>query len=143
MLGRLAKWLRIMGYDVHYQAHYLPEEIENLVAQGRILLTRKRKWIRLVPEAILIHSDRVEGQIKELKARGILWPAAVAFSRCIRCNRVLVEADRRVLPQRVPDYVLYESGYTIKYCPTCDRYYWPGTHRARMHEQLRCWGVLS
>ncbi len=141
MVGRLAKWLRTMGYDTHYQPRYSHTQIEDLLAEGRVFLTRKRQWVRSFPSAIFLESDHVGEQIRELKRRGLLASGPLPFTRCIRCNSLLIEADPQLVSQHVPDYVLYKSGYTIKQCPSCKRYYWPGTHRDRMERQLRLWGV--
>ncbi|RLB42816.1 MAG: hypothetical protein DRH12_04750 [Deltaproteobacteria bacterium] len=141
MLGKLAKWLRIMGYDTHYQSRYSPGQIERLVKADRILITRKRQLVAMVPAAVLLFSDRVGEQINELNARGLFSPSAKPFSRCIRCNTLLVRPGKDILPYCVPDYVKYESGDLISQCPTCGRCYWPGTHRENMEKQLHSWGV--
>ena len=139
MLGRLAKWLRTMGYDTHYQSRYSRPQIENLLADGRIFVTRKRQWVRTLPSAIFLKSDFVGEQLRELKERGFLTPRPLPFTRCIKCNSVLVDAEPQLVSEHVPDYVLYERGYRIKQCPSCKRFYWPGTHRERMERQLHLW----
>ena len=141
MLGRLAKWLRIMGYDAHYQKRYDLEEIKLLIEEGKRLVTRKKQWAALFPSAIFIHSDHVGEQLRELKGHGLLAHGPSPFSRCIRCNVVLIETDVVTASQCVPEYVFYEAGGKIKQCPTCKRCYWKGTHRERMEKQLRLWGV--
>lgn len=141
MLGRLAKWLRIMGYDAHYQHHYVSGDIKPLIDEGRVFVTRKRQWLELFPSAVIIHSDHVGEQLKELKDQGLLNYRLSPFTRCIMCNAPLLKADAATVAQCVPEYVLYEAGEKIKQCPSCKRCYWPGTHRDRMEKQLHLWGV--
>ena len=143
MLGRLAKWLRIMGYDAHYQQRYTQDEIEARVGEGRVFVTRKRQWVELFPSAIVIYSDHVGEQLRELHDRGLLAYGLSPFTRCIRCNVPLLQADTATAAQCVPEYVFYEIGEKIKQCPSCKRCYWPGTHRDRMEKQLRLWGVYK
>ncbi len=141
MLGRLAKWLRIMGYDAHYQQSYKQGEIEALIDEGRIFVTRKKQWEKVFPSATIITSDHVGEQLKELKHQGLLASPLAPFTRCIRCNVPLTEVDITTVSQRVPEYILYEAGKKIKHCPSCKRCYWAGTHKDRMRKQLRLWGV--
>lgn len=141
MLGRLAKWLRIMGYNTYYQPRYLPGELEGLAKGDRVLLTRKKRLSLLVPTAILLGSERIGEQIKELKARGLLSSRPIPFSRCIRCNTLLISVDHDTLSERVPEYVIHKSGNSVRQCPSCGRCYWPGSHRKRMERQLHLWGV--
>lgn len=142
MLGRLAKWLRALGFDTLYQSRYRSGEIQHHIAEGRIFLTRKAELANTYPSAIYIHSDHVGEQLAQLKAKGLLSPPASPFTRCLRCNALLAKADTNSARQKVPDYVLYESASAIKHCPFCGRYYWPGTHRQRMEKQLHLWGLL-
>ena len=142
MLGRLAKWLRALGFDTIYQSRYRPSEIQHHVAEGRIFLTRKAEHTNTYPSAIYIHSDHVGQQLAQLKAEGLLSPPPLPFTRCLRCNTLLAKADLDSVHPRVPDYVLYENASALKYCPSCGRYYWPGTHRDRMERQLHLWGLL-
>ena len=141
MLGKLAKWLRVMGYDVHYQSRYKHLQIERLVEEGRLLLSRHRKVIDLYPGGIYIVSEHVREQLLELKRGGHLksdppkW-----FTRCLICNAPLEKADPLTVRENVPEYVFYKNPEGIRYCPSCTRYFWPGTHRQRMVRLLSNWG---
>jgi len=141
MLGRLAKWLRALGYDTHYQRYYRPGDIENLVKEGRLFLSRHRGKTEHYAHAVFIHANGVRGQIGELKKRVRLAPVrSTWFSRCLVCNVLLTEAQKDSARENVPEYVFYENMAGIRLCPLCGRYYWPGSHRKRMIRQLEEWG---
>ena len=141
MLGKLAKWLRILGYDTIYQSYYRPGVIESLMKEGRCLLSRHKETVEQYTNALLINADRVGEQLADLK-RAI--PLKVDqpnwFSRCLVCNALLKEAKEDKAQRNVPEYVFYENIQGIRFCPSCGRYYWPGSHRAKMMSQLSEWG---
>lgn len=141
MLGRLAKWLRVLGYDTHYQARYQSGQLYQLTKAGRMLLTRKRQTSVMLPTAIVLNSERVGEQMAELRQRGLLKRRPTPFSRCIRCNTLLAKPDPDTLNERVPEYVIYRSANMIRQCPTCGRFFWPGSHKERMKRQLHLWGI--
>lgn len=141
MLGKLARYLRIMGYDTLYQPRYSDQRLSELVKEGRILLTRNRATARFYPNAIFIDHDLVKDQLKvvdgtlELARDRRGW-----FSRCLICNSPLAKADGEVARENVPDFVFLKYPERILCCPSCRRFYWPGTHRQRMVERLKDWG---
>ena len=141
MLGKLAKWLRVLGYDTHYQRYYRPGDIDQLVKKGRRLLSRHKRITDHYINAVLIHSNGVGSQIAELKEVSCLEPdQSNLFSRCLICNVLLTEAQEDAARENVPEHVFYENMTGIRFCPSCGRYYWPGTHRTRMLRQLKEWG---
>ena len=141
MLGRLAKWLRIMGYDTHYQSFYQREDIEPLIHVGRALLSRHKKTTVRYPRALLILSDHVEGQLQQIRDGFQLEPDRLRwFTRCLICNVLLKKTRVEHLRLNVPDYVLYKNPTRIRFCPSCGRHFWPGNHRERMMRQLENWG---
>jgi len=141
MLGKLAKWLRVLGYDTHYQSHYEGGEIDRRAAEGRVLLTRHRETAERVAGAIFLHGDRIGEQMGELKGKMLLNPDPTTwFSRCLICNVVLEQARSEEARENVPEYIFHQSLSAIRTCPVCGRYYWPGSHRTRMFCQLDQWG---
>ncbi len=136
MLGRLARWLRALGYDTLYDAeaedHAL---VRQALAQDRILLTRdvelaRRRGVRIV----LIADDRVENQLRQLVAT-LHLSASGAFSRCVECNTPLVDLPREQARPLVPPYVFVTQPH-FRRCPRCGRVYWRGTHWAQMRAAL-------
>jgi len=144
MLGRLAKWLRVLGYDTHYQSHYLEGQLVGLMSQHRRLVTRDRARCSRYYEAVFIHWDHVGEQLNELHSLLDLNPdPSKWFTRCVRCNTLLETAHEEEAMERVPEYVFYENRGRIKICRSCGRYFWPGSHRNRMMRQLNAWGFAG
>ncbi len=141
-VGRLAKWLRMMGFDtITFDSADDSVMVSTALAQGRIILTRDTQIIkrRLVTsgrlKAILIRSENPEQQIREvmdsLKLRGELRP----FTICLECNTPLVERSKQEIEGRVPPYV-YQTQNDFMECPSCHRIYWKGTHWQAMTRKL-------
>ena len=141
MLGKLAKYLRVMGYDTFYQTSYLDKRISELVKEGRILLTRNNITAKKYSNSIFIDHDLVKDQLKAFdKSLKLTRDRRDWFSRCIVCNSLLSKAELEVARQNVPDFIFFTYHERIVFCPTCRRFYWPGTHRERMVERLKKWG---
>ncbi|MDZ7699584.1 MAG: Mut7-C RNAse domain-containing protein [Deltaproteobacteria bacterium] len=144
MLGKLAKWLRVMGHDARYRSFYKDGTLEVFMTRGRILLTRHHQRARLPGHSILLHKNRVDEQLAELSETvDLKSDPDLLFSRCIRCNTLLEDAPGETALEAVPEYIFYHHPGQIRFCPTCERYYWPGSHRMRMADQLRAWGFMG
>ncbi len=132
MLGRLATWLRLLGYDTVNLPMADDAGLARVArAEGRVLLTRdveltRRRGIR----SLLIGSDKVEEQLRQVFRESNLT-VQNAFSRCARCNIPLDQADKATVHGDVPPYV-FQSQERFLRCPQCKRVYWRGTHWARM-----------
>jgi uncharacterized protein with PIN domain len=141
-LGRLAKWLRILGYDTLHAA-VEQDFFDGSRRTGRVALTRsRRRASRSCPEpTLLIRAARVQEQIGEIVESLALKPdPRDRMTLCLHCNRTLVPAAQEEAEGQVPAYVFHQGG-TFKKCPECGRVVWPGTHPARIGERLR--GVLK
>lgn len=141
MLGKLARWLRVMGYDILFQSSYPDGILGGHIREGRRLLTRTQALQGMYPDVLIIHSDRVENQVQEaVNGLGLVPDRKKWFSRCLVCNVPLEEAALEERLENVPDYILYENPTGIRHCVGCNRYFWPGTHRERMLQKLEEWG---
>jgi uncharacterized protein len=141
MLGKLSKWLRVMGYDTHYQLSYEEETIQRSIQEGRVFLSRRARILEEHPGALWVHSHHVGAQLRELVERAVLRPTrAEWFRRCLVCNVLLRKAAGEISMESVPDYVLHYKGSDIRWCPACRRLFWAGTHRENMIRQLEKWG---
>ena len=120
-LGRLAKWLRVMGFDTIYQSFYRKDDILKFVREGRILLSRQQATVVThYPSSLLIRSDHLEAQLHEMKDIGVITPDRSRwFTRCLICNMLLKVADTTVARQNVPEHVIYQSPPVIRFCPSC------------------------
>lgn len=139
MLGKLARWMRTLGYDVEYDPHIDDGELARRAAAGdRVVLTRdtmlvKRKAVR--NKVFFISGDRIDDQLKEVVSA---YPPekGMLLTRCLRCNAVLEDVPRESVMEKVPPYV-YATQEEFSVCPACGRTYWGGTHRAGMLEELK------
>ena len=140
-VGKLARWLRALGYDATYHARIGDAElVAQALAEGRVLLTRDSDLMQRRPVAsgavrtILLRSDQVEPQLRQVK-EGLGLDLGQALTRCLECNTELEPKTPAEVAERVPPYV---RATQVRYseCPTCSRVYWAGTHWARMREVM-------
>lgn len=136
MLGRLAKWLRLIGYDTAYENDATDHELARRArAEGRLLLTRDRELAaRRGLKTLLIRSGQLEQQVQQIQ-EALGPPPEPSLSRCSVCNVVLEEIAPEEVADRVPRYVL-ETHTEFRQCPSCGRVYWSGSHVQAMEEQL-------
>jgi uncharacterized protein len=142
MLGRLVKWLRIIGQDVIYGPHLTGYGlIQAARAENRLILTRDRGLKQKQPPPFLfIESDHYRDQLRQVVGQCALKLADDLFTRCIECNTVLQSRPKETLEKVVPPYV-FSSQEKFFACPTCRRIYWPATHHKKMLEELRNLGL--
>jgi uncharacterized protein with PIN domain len=140
-VGRLARWLRALGYDTAYEAHVGDAElVRRALAEERVLLTRdldltQRRVIASgqLP-AVLLKHDHVEDQLRQVAAE-LGLDARQALTRCLECNLELEPRTPAEVALAVPPYVRATQD-RYSQCPRCARVYWAGTHWARMREAL-------
>ena len=137
-LGGLAKWLRLAGLDA---------EVTNLSAggaglpapvPGTYILTRQAISRRLQRDDLLVlDTNTPEDQLAEVVRRLRLSPGDLApLSRCGECNGLLIPAPRETALGLVPDDVFHTQADFFQ-CPRCRRFYWPGSHPARIAAKLQ------
>ena len=140
MLGRLAKELRMLGYDtIYYRGQDFHELLHIARQEERVVLTRNTKLTAKGIEAriILIKKDHPLHQLEELLNQGIsVVDEQVLFSRCLLCNALLDKITRENAEGKVPDFVYYQQ-VEFYQCPQCHRIYWPGSHQERMEKRIR------
>ena len=139
MLGRLATWLRLLGYDTVYIPHADDAELARIArAEERVLLTRdveltRRRGI----QHLLIESEKVNEQVAQV-FRAFNLSAREAFSRCAECNHRLEHVSKESVQGDVPPYVFHTQD-RYRRCAQCGRVYWRGTHWARMMSAIEDW----
>jgi uncharacterized protein with PIN domain len=134
MLGRLARWLRLLGFDTAWAAESPDAEVvRRAIEEQRWILTRDRalpeEW--RVSGIHVLAEERLLDQLRHVVRAFRLAPRARPFSRCAECNAVLVPAARDEVAARVPPRVL-AAEREYRRCPGCGRVYWRGSHAARM-----------
>jgi uncharacterized protein with PIN domain len=138
MLGRLAKWLRIIGQDVIYGRHLTGYGLIRAArAENRVILTRDgRLKQKQPPPYILIESDHFREQLRQVITQCRLDPEQKPFSRCLECNTALEPRPKASVEEIVPAYV-FATQEQFSACPQCRRIYWPATHHERIVAELR------
>lgn len=129
-LGRLAKWLRILGFDTEYTKDTGTSSlIIRSLRDERLILTRNHRLLQNKGvKIVLLKSEELKGQLAEaLKALNIKPDSAMMFTRCTLCNIELTPVAKEKIKDRVPEYV-FETQETFLACPKCRRLYWQGTH---------------
>jgi uncharacterized protein len=133
-LGRLAGYLRMLGFDTLYRNDYSDRDLARISADGkRILLTRDRGLLMrsLVTHGYWVRETEVRRQVAEIVRRFDLGNSLRPFQRCLRCNTELSEASKEEvagqLPARTGEF--YDE---FQRCPGCGRIYWKGSHYRRM-----------
>ncbi len=141
-VGKLAKWLRIMGYDaLNNDAEDDSNMVAAALAEGRVILTRDTQIMkrRVVTsgqlKAILIESDKPEQQMHQVIATLNLDRQYRPFTICLECNQPLLERSKQQVKDLVPPYVFQTQSQFME-CPTCHRIYWRGTHWREMTKKL-------
>jgi uncharacterized protein with PIN domain len=138
MLGKLARWLRVLGFDVAYGNRADDSELLRTARrERRVLLTRDHGLVESAKNirAVLIESDDWRAQIAQVLDALGLRRRARPFSRCIACNVRLKRLSRADARNLVAPFV-YEQASSFGICPACGRVYWPGTHFNDMDERL-------
>ena len=136
MVGKLARWLRVLGFDVLYSNKYEDDEIIRISdVEGRLILTRDVQLVRRAPNrSLFIESDHYREQIQQV-VRSFNLSDFKAFSRCLECNARLEAVDKEAVFEKVPPFV-YLTQERFARCPICDRIYWRGTHTQEMLKKI-------
>ena len=144
MLGSLARWLRILGFDVHYDPELADADLVELaVTDDRVILTRDTRLIRRrkARNHLFVRSSALEEQLRQVitELRFRVLPHRV-LGRCLRCNEPLADLPAAEARSRVPAYVARTQD-RFRRCPTCHRIYWRATHVERMLQRLKRMGL--
>lgn len=137
-LGRLAKYLRLCGFDTLFSTLYEDREIiETSMMEERIILTRDKLLLKdkRVKRGYLIRSQYYREQLKEVFERFNLKEHVRLFTRCITCNTLLETVSKEEISDRL---LADTSRYYMEFkrCPTCDRIYWAGSHYDNMKKSI-------
>jgi uncharacterized protein with PIN domain len=144
-LGRLARWLRIVGCDVLYGSNFSGRGLLTAARRdGRIVLTRDRRAARRrdMPPFLLIEDDRFREQLRQVIGTYGIDPTATLFHRCVDCNAELAEVDRESVKDEVPPYV-FATQKAFRRCPRCRHVFWDATHVDRVRRELEQMGFAA
>jgi len=140
--GKLAKWLRIMGYDaLLFTNEDDGKMIRVALNENRVVLTKDSQIMkrRLVTsgklKAVLIEGDEPKAQLQQIASALNLDYQFRPFSVCLQCNQNLIERRKEEVANLVPPHVLKTQSH-YRECPSCHRIFWRGTHWQAMSEEL-------
>ena len=137
MVGKLARWLRVLGFDVEYSNAFEDGEVvRRAESEDRIILTRDTGLAarRMRARCLLIDSGDYKEQSRQV-LRTLSLKDFRTFSRCLECNVPLQSVDKEAVFERVPPYV-YLTQDRFAMCSVCNRVYWHGTHAEEMLKRV-------
>jgi uncharacterized protein with PIN domain len=143
MLGRLVRWLRIIGLDVTYGTHLSGYGLVRAARrESRMILTRDRRIgrTRNAPPHLFIKSNHFREQLRQVIEAFSLDLSEKLFTRCVRCNSLLESLPKVDVKDQVPPYV-YATQEKFSACKKCRHIYWPATHLEKMLAELRALGL--
>ncbi len=140
MLGSLAKWLRIFGFDTIYPNATTTDDsiLQKANDEDRLLISRDKQLIQRGKKAQIpileIQTTKLTEQLTQVLSR-VPVDEKIILSRCTLCNTPLRSIEKKGLDHRVPEKV-FKTRDEFWYCPTCKKYYWMGTHYENMREKI-------
>ncbi|WP_336338940.1 Mut7-C RNAse domain-containing protein [Haloarcula brevis] len=137
MLGKLATYLRMCGYDTAYALDRDAEADDDLLAladgEDRLLITRDRDLAARAPDSLLVHEREIQGQLRELADAGVQLSLADEPHHCGVCNGPVEE----VAPaEPTPEYAPSAGDETVWRCTDCGQHFWKGSHWASVRATL-------
>jgi len=132
-LGKLAKYLRLMGFDTLFFSHIEDNDLITIAnEENRIILTRDRDLSQRKSAPVLfLEPTYTKAQLKTLIDYYELKEHPIPFSRCIVCNTPLQVIEKEKIIDSLPEKVKKNFNY-FEYCPACDHIYWQGDHYKNM-----------
>ncbi|MGM0441759.1 MAG: Mut7-C RNAse domain-containing protein [Elusimicrobiota bacterium] len=139
MLGRLCRWLRILGYDAEfYRGAGSRELVYRSLKERRVILSRSHKVDKHTAYKLYrVNSEDYKKQLKEVVENfNLRVEDSRIYSRCTECNRKLKPAKKSNIEDKVPRYI-YKTHDKFSKCENCGKIYWRGTHRDLIKKVLK------
>ena len=142
-LGRLAAYLRMLGFDSLYRNDYHDPELADISArENRILLTCDRRLLmrKQIEYGYFVRSRQPKQQLLEVLSRFDLFNKIRPFSRCMHCNGLTRPVDKKTIEHRLLPKTrkYYDSFYQ---CQNCGKIYWQGSHYQKMENMIKNLGA--
>ena len=138
-LGKLAKYLRMLGFDTLYRSDIDDNEIISVARkEKRIILTRDKPLLKSkkVSHGYFVRSIEKHEQLREVVKKFDLYSQFKSFTRCMTCNTILVKSDKEEIRNKV-DKNIFRNFDEFLYCKHCDKVFWKGSHFMRMEAYIR------
>jgi uncharacterized protein with PIN domain len=138
MLGRLARWMRFLGFDTLYYPNISDSRLVRVAReQDRFILTRDTRLIKIkgVEDYLLIRANDTFEQLLEV-TETLKLKQFNPLSRCVKCNGLLTRIlNKSKIKDFVPEFVFLNFNVFLK-CNNCGKIYWEGTHPKKFREKL-------
>ena len=137
-LGKLAKWLRILGFDTVFESDSSGNRFYEYLDADRVLLTRigHLRQQSVVRRLVFIKANDLAGQlVQTIDELAITYNDIRLFSRCIKCNSAIIAIAKENVFGQVPDYI-WENHDNFSMCRQCERIFWTGSHVGRSREMI-------
>lgn len=138
-VGKLAKWLRALGFDtVMYPGRDLHRLVQLSQRENRVILTRNRQLEAklFLGNILILKENEVDRQIAAVIGTMKIPVVSHRFlSRCLQCNELLETVPREGVEGKVPEFV-FHSHEAFHRCPACQKIYWEGTHPTNMKRRI-------
>ncbi|MCI0667766.1 MAG: Mut7-C ubiquitin/RNAse domain-containing protein [Methylococcaceae bacterium] len=146
-LGRLARYLRLLGFDCLYRNDYTDDRIARIACEHhRIVLTRDRVLLRrrIITHGYFVRESMPRLQVGEVLKRFDLYRSIAPFTRCSRCNGPLEKVDKQTIESRLEPLTKIHY-HEFRICADCGQIYWQGSHHARARRLIQefCEGQSS
>jgi len=138
-LGNIVKYMRVLGLDVYHDVSLSNREIIEISNQkNRIILTQNKKLLKFkdVSHGMFIRQGTTTKQIRRIIEYLDIQKDIKPFSRCLRCNSLLIAVQKNNVLDRIPPKTK-ECCHEYGQCPSCDKIYWKGTHFMNMEKIVR------
>lgn len=139
-LGKLARYLRMMGYDTYFRSSISDAELLAVMfKQNRFVLTRDNNLVKSIEldRYLLIETDSPDEQLKSVIVQKKLQiDKSEYFSRCFECNEICIDVSGEDIINEVFPYLI-KIHQSFKRCPVCRRIYWQGSHYKHMEDKLQ------
>jgi uncharacterized protein with PIN domain len=146
MLAKLARWLRILGFDTAFELN-IPDQdlIDRSLRERRALLTQDKHLLMsyCLPSVCLLPQMPYIDQLKFVISRYDLYRTEFKlFSRCLICNNSLFSINKENIAPKIP-FKVFDQCRDFYYCSNCDKIYWNGTHHKNICDTLKKAGILK
>ncbi len=133
MLGQTAKWLRLLGLDAEYAPECEDKKLLEIAEkEDRVIITRDRD-LEGEERTFLVKKEPAEVIVKKVIKN---YDVEIdPLSRCSRCNTSVKSVGEKRVEGNVPERILDEKE-TFWHCPSCDRYYWKGSHWDKIMDKI-------
>jgi len=141
MLGTLAKWLRIYGFDTFYASNEMNDDglIENAKKENRILITRDKELAQISRrenlKIIEIKDFNLDNQIRQV-LKDVKIEKDNILTRCLTCNSILENIDKNKVKNKIPNGA-FQSNDKFWICKKCNKIYWKGSHYDNMLKKIK------